>query len=87
MAEGARRERRPLTPLLEEVLLDILLMMLVAYLLVGVGIAIGRWDFASGVHDEAIGVTFLLALAIAVVWPWLIWREAREPRSLHDRYD
>ena len=67
--------------------LDILLMILVAYLLIGLGIAIGRWDFDSGVHEEAMGVTFLLALAIAVVWPWLIWREARETSSLHDRYD
>jgi hypothetical protein len=64
-----------------------LLMMLVAYLLVGLGIGIGRWDFESGVQGEAITVAFLLALAIAVVWPWLIWGEAREANSLHDRYD
>ena len=62
-------------------------MMLIAYLLVGVGIAIGRWDFDSGVHEEAMGVTFALALAIAVVWPWLIWREARETNLIHDRDD
>jgi hypothetical protein len=67
--------------------LDILLMMLVAYLLVGLGVAIGRWDFDSGVQEEAIGVTFLLALAIAIVWPWLVWREARETSFMRDRYD
>jgi hypothetical protein len=61
--------------------------MLIAYLLVGLGVAIGRWDFDSGVQDEATGVSFLVALAIAVVWPWLIWREARDANSLRDRYD
>ena len=67
--------------------MDILLMTLVAYLLVGLGIAIGRWDFDSGVQEEAMGVTVLLVLVIAIVWPWLVWREARETRLMHDRYD
>lgn len=67
--------------------MDVLLIMLVAYLLVGLGVAIGRWDFDSGAQEEAMGVTFLLALAIAVVWPWLKWREARESSSLLNRYD
>lgn len=62
-------------------------MMLIAYLLVGLGLAIGRWDFDSGAQEEAMRVTFLLALAIAIVWPWLVWREARDASSLRDRYD
>jgi len=67
--------------------LDILLMMLVAYLIVGLGIAIGRWDFESGTREDATWIGILLVLAIALVWPWMIWREAREANSLLDRYD
>lgn len=67
--------------------MDTLLMMLVAYLLVGLGVAIGRRDFESGPEDDAAGVRILLALVIAVVWPWLIWQEARRARSLNDGYD
>ena len=67
--------------------MDTLLMILVAYLLVGLGIAIGRRDLESGAQDDAAGTRILLAVVIAVVWPWLIWREARETSSLYDRYD
>jgi hypothetical protein len=67
--------------------LDFFLIMLIAYLLVGLGVAIGRWDFDSGVQEEAMAVTLLLALAIAIVWPWLVWREAREASSLLNGYD
>ena len=70
-----------------EVGLDVLLMMLVAYLLVGLGVAIGRWDFESGTEGDAAWMGVLLTFAIALVWPWMIWRDAREASYMRDRYD
>ena len=67
--------------------MSIWLMTLIAYLLVGLGVAIGRKDFDRDAQDEAIGIGIVLAVAIAIAWPWMIWHETRETNSSLDQYE
>jgi len=57
-------------------------MILVAYLLVGLGIAIGRRDLESGAQDDAAGTRILLAVVVAVVALADLARGARDEFSV-----